>query len=338
VQLDYAVAENASKIFDYGLASKSRIHLNSNAKILGGSNADLGSVLSTAAPGAGGERILIMDGNAKVTGEVSFSHPAAITSGLTMGSNATIGNDPPAKRTDTALLAEYVNYDVPAPEFPTINTDAFKPFAGNLAYGGTVITPPNAPGETKYDSGTLRNVLIKPSLHPDHKVVFSSNLKIDGVIYIQAPNRVEFNSNVDIRGVVVVETNPTGDSTRNSIQFHSNVKLQPIETLAPLNSPYFPPALTGLTGSSILAPKFNLVMNSNFGTTGGTIVADKIHFDSNAVGTIRGSVINLENTMVEMDSNSNITIETRGTSDYPAGVIFGSRYTPLADTYEEVRR
>jgi len=254
-----------------------------------------------------------------------------------MSSNATIGSDPAAKRTDTALLAEYVNYDVPTPEFPTINTDVFQQFAGNPAYGGTVITPPNSAGVTTYDAGTLRNVLIKASLHPDRKVVFSSNLKIDGVIYIEAPNRVEFNSNVDIRGAVVVQSNPTGDYTTNSIEFHSNVKLQPIETLVGVNNTYFPPELTGLTGSAILAPKFNLLMNSNFGASGGSIVADKIHFDSNARGVIRGSVINLEETMVEMDSNADITIETLGTSAYPTGFYFGSRYTPLPDTYEEVR-
>ena len=339
IRLSYAVAENASSIFNYGVASKSRLLLNSNAKVRGASDLDLGSVLSTAPPGPLGEKVIIMQGNAQITGEVSFSDPAATAAtALAMSSNATIGNDPAARRSDTALLAEYVNYDVPPPEFPTINSDVFKPFAGNPTYGGTTITPPNAPGVTTYDSGTLRNVLIKASPHPDHKVVFSSNLKIEGVIYIEAPNRVEFNSNVEITGAVVVETNPTGDHTRNSLEFHSNVTIKPIENLVALNSPYYPKDLTDLTGASILAPKFDLLMNSNFGTTGGSIIADKINFDSNARGTVRGSVINMANTMVEMDSNADILIETTGTSDYPAGVYFGSHYTPLPDTYEELKQ
>jgi hypothetical protein len=337
VQLDYAVAEEASAVFDFGVASKSRIMLNSNAKIVGGTDPNLGSVLSTAAPGASGEKVITLLGNAQVTGEVSFSHPSAVTSGLNMSSSATIGNDPPAHRTDTALLAEYVNYNVQEPEFPTVNTDVFRPFAGNPSYGGTTITPPNSAGETKYDAGTLRNILIKASPHPDRWVVFDSNMTIDGVIYIETPNKVKFNSNVVIRGAVVVQSNPTGDHSSNKLEFHSNVKLNPIESLKGVNNTYFPKELTDLTGSAILAPKFDLVMNSNFGTAGGSIIADSIHFDSNAVGTIHGSVINLADTIVEMDSNANITIETRGTMGYPAGVYFGSRYTPLADTYEEVR-
>lgn len=341
IRLSYAVAEKASSIFSYGVATKSRLKLNSNAKVRGGTEAtlNLGSVLSTAAPGPNpGDKVLIMEGNAQITGEVSFSDPNAdAANALQMSSNATIGNDPPAKSGDYALLEEYVNYDVPAPDFPTFNTDVFKPFAGNPAYGGKTILPPPPGEDLKIDGGTHRNLLIKANPDPNSYVIIDGNTKIEGVIYIETPNRVRFDSNVEITGAIVVQTDPTGDHTRNSIEFRSHAKIHPIETLAELNSPNFPKELTDLTGSTIIAPTFNLHMNSNFGAAGGSIVADKIHFDSNARGTIKGSVINMADTMVEMDSNADIVIETLGTSKYPAGVYFGSRYTPLPDTYEELR-
>jgi hypothetical protein len=81
-------------------------------------------------------------------------------------------------------------------------------------------------------------------------------------------------------------------------------------------------------------------MNSNFGSTGGSIIGDWIAFDSNSYGTIKGSVINLadrDDTKVHMDSNARITIQSLGTSNLPAGVSFGSRYDPIEDTYQEVR-
>jgi hypothetical protein len=326
VQLDYDVAENAATIFNYGVASKSPVLLNSNARITGAGNANLGSLLSTSDR----QPTVQLDGNAQISGDVSFSSPDA---NLVMSSNSTIAgydrNDPE--------LSQHVHHDVEEPEFPVIDTDAFKPFVGASAgYGGMTITPPNSAGETKFDSGTVRNVLIKSSPHPDRWVVFDSNMKVDGIVYIETPNKVKFNSNVDIRGAIVVQNDPTHDHTRNRLEFHSNVKIQPIETLKGVNATYFPNDLTSLTGSTILAPKFKVVLNSNFGTTGGSIVADEIHFDSNAVGTVRGSVLNLADTFVEMDSNARITIEAMGTNNYPTGVHFGSHYEPLPGTYREV--
>jgi hypothetical protein len=308
------------------MASKSPILLNSNARIMGASDPRLGSVLSTSSR----TPTVQLEGNAAVSGDVSFSDPGAA---LAMDSNSTIAGE----HLNGPGIDDHVHYNVDEPEFPTVNTDVFKPFVGGDAgYGGMTITPPNSAGTTVFNSGTVRNLLIKASPHPDRWVVFDSNMQIDGIIYIETPNKVQFKSNVDIRGAIVVQNNPTHDHTRNIIDFNSNVKLQGIETLKGLNDAYFPPALTSLTGSTILAPKFKVRFNSNFGTTGGSVIADQLHFDSNATGTIRGSVLNLSDTFVEMDSNARITIQAMGTDNFPTGVQFGSHYEPLPSTYREV--
>ena len=41
---------------------------------------------------------------------------------------------------------------------------------------------------------------------------------------------------------------------------------------------------------------------------------------------------------VEQDEflNAVVVVESQGTSNYPAGVKFGSRFLPLSDTYQEV--
>jgi hypothetical protein len=317
VRLEYAVAQNASSIFDFGIASRSPIEMFSNATVSGGANPALGSVLTTSTR----QPALHMDSNAAITGDVTFTNPSAQ---LIMSGTNTIGG----YTKGSASINQHLHYGEAEPEFPVVNTDAFKPFAGNLLNGGTIVL---LPGLT-YDTGTIRNVLVKANTNPK----FAGNLKIQGVVYIETPNKVQFDSNVEITGAIVVQNNPTGDTTTNEIYLESNVKLLPMEAL-PDNS-YFPPALRKLTGASILAPKFNLELDSNFGATAGTIVAGKIHFDSNASGAIKGSVINLEDTRVRMDSTASVTIQSRGTANYPAGVRFGSHFAPLPDTYLEVKQ
>jgi hypothetical protein len=86
-----------------------------------------------------------------------------------------------------------------------------------------------------------------------------------------------------------------------------------------------------------LAPNFYVHFNSNFGSVGGTIVAGQMNFDSNAYGTVKGSVINLEDTSVEMDSNATITVEAHGLSDTPTGLYFSSIFAARPDTYTELR-
>lgn len=314
VETDFAVAQNASNIFDYGVASRSSITLDGNARITGASVASLGSVLSTTKTAAAA---ISLGSNASISGDVSLSDPEGI---VIVAANASI-----AGSKNSAVYSQNIHKGVPEPEFPTIDTRAFEPFATNIL---------SEVGK-KYDAGVLRNIRIKAGTNPE----FSSNMEVEGVIYVETPNRVTFSSNTTIRGVIVAQNNPTGTPGtgvgQNMISMSSNVKLYGVETLPATAD--FPPALRALKGAAILAPKFYLHFNSNFGSVGGSIIGSQMEFDSNASGTIKGSVINMDDTAVNMNSNAVISIESQGTAEYPAGVFFGYHYAPLTDTYREVK-
>ena len=55
-----------------------------------------------------------------------------------------------------------------------------------------------------------------------------------------------------------------------------------------------------------------------------------------AGGTIKGSVINLRDSALVMSGTGDIIIESQGTGNHPAGVYFGSHYSPLPYTYQEL--
>lgn len=309
IQLEYAKAQKVSQIFDFGVASKGPISLKSNAKIRGASDPKKGSVLSAnktvASP-------VVVDGNSSISGDVSLE---SSTASVTVSTNGSI-----AGSSNPAVYNTHIHKGVPEVEFPNVDTDIFKPYATNI------LSIPNK----QYDSGTIINPLIKANTNP----IFASNMTVQGVIYIETPNHVRFDSNVNVHGVIVVQNNPTGDTTTNTLTFQSNVKLISVDTLP--DTADFPESLRKLTGSMILAPTFHILFNSNVGSVGGTIVADSMHFDSNASGTIAGSLINLADIPLTFNSNAEVTIASVGTTKYPAGLTFNSIYVPLHDTYEEV--
>jgi hypothetical protein len=308
IRLRYGVFERPSSIFNFGVASRSSITFDSNARISGSVNPVHGSVLSTSSASTP----VVLNGNASISGDVSLVNPHGSVS---MSSNATI-----AGSKNPTIVAQHIHTGVAEPEFPMIDTSAFKPFATNVISG-------SAP---KFDKTNLKNLYIKANTNPS----FGSNIKVQGVIYIETPNHVTFNSNVEITGAIVVQNNPTGNPSNNSITFNSNVTLAGVDKLPATAD--FPAALRAMKGSMILAPNFKVHFNSNFGSAGGSIVGSQIEFDSNASGVIEGSVINLDDTSMHFDSNARITIANQGASYAPAGLYFGSRYVPLPGSYEEV--
>lgn len=309
VKINYANMPNPTKIFNYGVASKSGIVLDSNARIIGAASAGHGSILSTSSSLPAIE----LRSNAQVSGDLAVS--SASSSAISMNSNASVGGE--------------VRYGEEPPEFPTVDTSAFKQFAGNPVYGGTTVLVPG----TEYNSATLYNVYIKAGTNPTFK-----DCTVQGVIYVEAPNHVTFDTQSSVTGAIVVDndTASAGSPPTNKIEFKSNTALGGMDELPEADFSHFPAAMRSLTGSMILAPNFFVHFNSNFDSFGGSVVASQVEFDSNAIGTVKGTIINLDDSSVLFDSNSQITVESQGTAHYPAGVKFGSRYSPLPGTYEEI--
>ena len=303
IQMNYGVAQKASGIFGYGVASRGSISMNGNTKILGATDPTKGSILSaTTTLGTA----LTMSGNPQISGDASFVDLNAVTS-ISVGS--TIDGYSPS----SSSFAAHIHKGVDAPTFPQVDTSAFLPFCTNT-----------------YTSGnTLINCILPPGNYS-----FSGGTTIKGILYIKTPATVRFTGNLTIQGCIVVENNPQGTPATNTLTFAGNVSASGIETLT--NSATFPVGETALKNAFLLAPNFTATFTGNFGSIGGSIIADTLSFSGNAGGTVNGSVIGLADQPLTLAGNSDIIINSTGTSQYPAGVFFGSQYVPLSDTYQEV--
>ena len=312
VQMEFAQAQRASAIFDYGVASKSAISMSGNAKITGSAGAlSRGSVLSDTT----NSTPLSMTGSPSISGDFSYTNPSASNK----YGNGTIAGYSPT----SGGFGDHVHGGVTAPEFPAVDTTAFAKYVQNPLPAQVITADP--PSSRK----SFQNIIIKAGANPH----FAANSDFKGVIYIETPNNVTFSGGATITGVIAVQNNPTGDSSSNSITFSGNVNHKGVETLDPATFG----DLTKLTGSFVLAPKFDVVMKGNSNQVGGTMVTGKLDISGSAGATVNGTVINLDDTGVNLTGTADIIIASTGTTNYPAGVVFGTHFAPLPDTYQEAQ-
>ena len=320
VKLEYANFPNPAAIFNYGVASESAISMNGNVTIQGTTgNEHMGSVLSahtlTTTP-------LTMTGSPLISGNVSFVRPDAAP---VISSQSTIANLSPGEEG----FEDVIHKGVPRPEFPLIDTSQFEQFVPPAGVSSSRTITSATPSGTYF-----KNIRIKANTNP----TFNNNTTIQGVIWIEQPNNVKFNGGVSIQGVIVTPTdgmnNATTDLTKNVVEFKGGATFQGVETLPATSD--FPLALRELTGSALLVPGFNAIFGGNFNTINGSLIASQMTFQGTAGGTIKGSVINLRDSALTLSGTSEIVIESQGTSNTPAGLRFGSHYSPLPFTYEEI--
>jgi hypothetical protein len=318
IQIKFGRATRASAIFDYGVASKSAISMFGKAKITGADGElSRGSVLSaTTRP----VPPLTMTGNPSISGDFSFTNP----NGVPIYGNGTIAK----LKSHEPGFADHIHPDADEPEFPTIDTSAFEPYVPPVTApaGPRVLVGSPPGGRTDFT-----NVRVKAGANPH----FSGGSVITGVLYIETPNKVTFTGGVTINGVIVVQNNPTGDVTTNTIKFGGNVSHAGVEQFKNSSNPTLA-SLAALSGSFLLAPKFTVTMTGNSNNVGGTIVTGKLDISGNAGAHVKGTVINLEDTAVDLTGTADIVISSTGTSNYPAGVTFGTHFAPLPDTYKEI--
>lgn len=319
ISLQYANFPSPASIFNFGVASKGKISMTGNVAIRGSSgNEYMGSVLSAWMddPNA-----LSMIGNSKISGHASFVNADAE---LNISTNSTIAG----LHTDDPGFDDVIHLGVDPPEFPVVDNSLFEQYVpGPTDTGPSVITG------SKSGNMTLKNIRIKAGANP----TFSGNIKFQGVMYIETPNKVKFSGNTTIQGVIVVETdgnnNESLDPAGNYIDFAGNVSFSDVSTLP--NTSDYPQSLRELTGALLLAPGFGTTFRGNFSTIAGSLISSQFTFTGNAGGTVKGSIINLNPTPMSLTGNSNIVIESQGTSNYPPAVRFGSAYMPLPYTYTE---
>jgi hypothetical protein len=310
VQMDYVIDQKRGKRFQFGVASKGPIVMRSNAHIRGLTDQTMGSMLTTTTSNPA----ISMAGSASVSGGLVITDPGGRFS---YSSNAKVGGFPASSPEGQAAVT--IGVDDP-PTFPNVDTDIFEPHATNVI---------STPGQTY--SGTIANVRIKANTNP----TFDGQSTVQGVVYVETPNKITFLSGMKFHAVIAVQNNPTGDLTTNTITFRSNSDIVGVQAL-PAGPQW--DAIRELAGCAVLAPNFSVTINSNFGSVGGMIVGGQITMDSNASGTVTGGFLTLtDNAPLTFASNSNIIVKTPATDAAPPGLYYDSAYYPTPSTYDEFR-
>jgi hypothetical protein len=304
IELYFETITTSTKIFDFGIVTRGPIHLNGNPSVGGkGMVADDNSVLSLYE----GSPALVMNGGPSIAGDVFMTNPRA---GASVSGGASVGGS-----SISALRDEHIHSGEPhpEPELPTVDTSIFLPF----------VTSTYKPGLSVY-----RNVRIPANTNPK----FSSDVTIEGVMYVEYPNQLSFSGKSTVRGVIVVQNGATAGT--NSMKFTGQFQAYGIETLPA--TPDFPEDLRKLTGSSILAPGFDLDFGGGAGTVGGTLVANTFTFRGNSGGTVNGTLISLGTGPLSMNGNPALA-RIKPNGPVPAGLLFSKTFKPIPQTYSEVK-
>jgi hypothetical protein len=195
------------------------------------------------------------------------------------------------------------------PEFPVPDVEHFRPYATGLVIGP----------DSDFGISTLTNAVIAAGTNPTFT---AANVTIEGILYIEAPNKVMFRKNVALNGMIVADggeklSNPDD----NQINFGN-----PDESGVPsnFNSGPYPAgaefdALRQEQGSCILAPGFRVSFWKNFQSANGVIAASGIHFDQNVTAKVQGTLISYTGLPISVGNNVNMTFDRAGMVEIPAG-------------------
>ena len=301
IEMEFKSVERAASVFDYAIVTKGPIQLHGNASIgEGAAVAGDNGVLSLYQ----GPTPLSMQGNTSIAGDVYMTNPRA--SADISGKSSVGGSSIPAVR-DTHVHAGKPD---PIPELPLVDSSVFLPYVTNTY----------KPGQSVY-----RNVRIPKNTNPS----FSSDTVIEGVMYVESPNQLKFSGKATVRGVIVVDSATTG---AGSIKFTGQFQAFGMETLPATRD--FPPELRALTGSTILAPGYDLSFGGGAANMGGTMVANSFSFQGNSGGNVIGTLIGLGEAPLTMGGNPNFA-RTKPT-EIPAGLVFTKTLQSVPNTYLEV--
>jgi hypothetical protein len=293
-------------VFDYGLASKGQINIGGHARILGVNNPGEASVLSAT---QNHSDAISLSGNITVSGDLYAAGSSTYV--------AMTGTPSVAGSTDPTVIAEHVHLGVDPPDFPETNT---APLAA-LANGDVITTD-------KPSQSTFTNVRIAAGTNP----TFGGDVTFNGIVYIEAPNKVKFSGQTTINGLIVTQNSGCSlDSCQ--ISFTGGVTANGVGVLP--NTSQFAD-VKQQTGTFICAPGFALSFSGNFGAVNGSIAADQLTFAGTAEGTVEGSVIGLKDVPTSLNGNVDINVDRSKSNENPAGFVKSVALVPEADSYLEL--
>lgn len=303
ISVNYKFGTREHTVFDYGIATKGPLSLAGNIELTGENKISVDASVYIESDDL---IVLSITGNSQIAGDVHISNPLATVD--LQGGQASIGGETVPEAYDHVINSmDEVEFPVPNPEY----------------FAHYVVNDINYPsGET-----TFENIRIPPYTNP----IFSSDVTLKGVVFIETPNVVTFNGHVNITGIIVGNGDITDDSGTNQIDFQGTVNSNPVTDL-----PEEFGDLRNETGTFLLAPGFRASFSGTFSTLSGAIAANGIEFSGNAGGTINGSIINYSDEEMILSGNSDLNFNRSGTVEIPAGFVpeIVLHYDPLS--YSEI--
>ena len=307
VFMDFILEPCRTEIFDYGLPSRGPISISGNARIVGVNDPSEASILSATTTGTDA---IQLDGNAEISGDLNIAED---------GLSVSISGTPTvAGSSDPSVIAEHTHHGVGQPDFPEVDVEPIAALA-------TYTLQPDDP-QTKT---VLNNVRIPAGTNP----TFGSDIQINGVVYVEAPNVVAFVGKCTLKGILVTQASGEPISACQ-VSFGGSVEASGVDALP--DTPEFA-AVKGHTGTFIAAPGFGVSFAGNFSAIGGSIAADQLTFTGTSEGAIGGSVIGLKDLPTTVCGNVDIFVDQQRADQNPAGFVPSLRFSPVPDSYAELQ-
>ena len=251
--------------------------------------------------------------------------PAVAISGGTLGGNIAViaaslasvtGGSVHGETDPTVIQNNHVNV-VDPPEFPSVDTTVFAPYATNTYVSGM---------------STLQNVRIPAGTGTTGSpLILAGHTTVQGILYIESPNVVHFGGNATIEGLIVFENK--GTSADNALRFGGNATISPVPADPMFN------AVRSITGVAIMAPTASMT------TTGST----DSYFKGNV---ILGNFTEMGSATIKMDAGSIVTMDTGDSATFNGkdvrfmstgmlnppsmGVKYRAKFIPDNGTYGEI--
>ena len=186
-----------------GLLSHGPLSLSNGAQVSGG---------SVESATKSGNVPLTMSGGAKI--DLNFSYTA---------------NSKPPSFSNGAGVSGTIFPNVTAPVFPTVDPSVFSGF----------VPPAGSPkGAQVLDSTsvlTANQVFTNIRIKANANTSFGNSQVLNGVIFVESPNKVTFGGAVVINGIVVTDGNYSTPLNGNVLTFNNGVVVNGVETLNPSN-------------------------------------------------------------------------------------------------------
>jgi hypothetical protein len=299
VQMDYKRVDVPNTLYDYALAARGRVDI-VKGEITGATNPEIATVMSakdvagaiTMSGGAVGGRLRhVVDGSVVVTGG-------------TVHQTGSISE----------IYEKYVDESDP-PEFPTIDTDAYRHYATN------------AWNAAHTSGGTMSNVRIPANTNP----TFTGGVTIQGILFVEAPNTLTFRGNVNLNGFIVMDADaPSAIDVRGNVThgaLPSGNQFDPFRTI---------------TFASILGPTTDLAISGSTSVTfGGNVIINALDWSGAAQVIIdQGTIVAMKQDGVAARLNGSKSIKITGTGkdrQPTVGFSYSQYFKAIGGTYRELQ-